>query len=91
MSHLSINKDALVKRIHRIVGQLHAIERGLIEDADCAQTLHLTAAVRGAVGGLMDELIEAHVHAHVADDDLTPMERREGADALVAAIRRYAK
>lgn len=91
MSHLARDRDALIARIHRIVGQLHAIERGLLDDADCARTLHLTAAVRGAVGGLMDELIETHVHAHVADDDLTPAERRDGANALVAAIRRYAK
>ncbi|KQN94337.1 transcriptional regulator [Sphingomonas sp. Leaf231] len=91
MSHLAADRDPLIKRIHRIVGQLQAIERGLLDDADCAKTLHLTAAVRGAVGGLMDELIEMHVHAHVADDALTPTERREGADALVAAIRRYAK
>ncbi len=91
MSHLSENTDALVQRIHRIIGQLQAIERGVLADADCAKTLHLTAAVRGAVGGLMDELIEAHVRAHVADHGLTPDERDEGAEALILAIRRYAK
>ena len=91
MAHLSKNKDALVQRIHRIIGQLQAIERGVVAEVDCAKTLHLTAAVRGAVGGLMDELIEAHVREHVADPSLGPDERTEGADALIAAIRRYAK
>jgi DNA-binding FrmR family transcriptional regulator len=91
MSHLSKNKDALVQRIHRIVGQLQAIERGVLADADCARTLHLAAAIRGAVGGLMDELIEAHVREHVADPGLSPEDRSEGAEALIAAIRRYAK
>jgi DNA-binding FrmR family transcriptional regulator len=91
MAHLSNNKDALVQRIHRIIGQLQAIERGVVAEADCAKTLHLTAAVRGAVGGLMDELIEAHVREHVADRNLTPDKRDQGAEALISAIRRYAK
>ncbi len=91
MGHLSRDKDALVQRIHRIIGQLQAIERGVLAEVDCAKTLHLTAAVRGAVGGLMDELIEAHVREHVADPNLSTDEQNEGAEALIAAIRRYAK
>lgn len=91
MAHLSKDRDALVQRIHRIIGQLQAIERGVVAEVDCAKTLHLTAAVRGAVGGLMDELIEAHVREHVADQKLSAEERNEGAEALIVAIRRYAK
>jgi len=91
MAHLNKDNDALVKRVHRIVGQLQAVERALVAGEDCAKTLHLAAAVRGAVNGLMDELIESHVHAHVAAPELTPAEREQGAEELIAAIRRYAK
>jgi len=91
MAHLSQNTDALVQRIHRIIGQLQAIERGLLAEVDCAKTLHLTAAVRGAVGGLMDELVEAHLRKHVADHNLSAEARDAGAEALIAAIRRYTK
>ncbi len=91
MSHLSTRNDALVKRVRRIIGQLQAVERALTAGEDCAHTLHLAAAVRGAVGGLMDELIEAHVNEHVAAVGLSAAARREGADALIAAIRRYAR
>lgn len=91
MAHLSKNSDALVLRVRRIVGQLQAIERALTEGADCARTLHLTAAVRGAVNGLMDELLEDHLRTHVAAPELSPADRAEGAEALIAAIRRYAK
>jgi DNA-binding FrmR family transcriptional regulator len=91
MAHLSQNTDALVQRIHRIIGQLQAIERGLLAEVDCAKTLHLTAAVRGAVGGLMDELVEAHLREHVADHTLSAEARDAGAEALIAAIRRYTK
>ncbi len=44
-------------------------------DADCAETLHLVAAVRGAVAGLMDELVGDHLHAHVAAPGLSDEER----------------
>ncbi|WP_263588472.1 metal/formaldehyde-sensitive transcriptional repressor [Sphingopyxis sp. GC21] len=91
MAHLSNDTDALVLRVRRLVGQLQAVERALVEGQDCSKTLHLTAAVRGALNGLIDELIEAHIKAHVAAPDLSPDERAEGADALIAAIRRYAK
>jgi FrmR/RcnR family transcriptional regulator, repressor of frmRAB operon len=91
MAHLKRDSDALIKRVHRIVGQLQAVERALVAGEDCSKTLHLAAAVRGAVNGLIDELVESHVKAHVAAPDLTAEEREEGADALIAAIRRYSK
>lgn len=91
MAHLSKDNDALVLRVRRLVGQLQAVERALVAGDDCSKTLHLAAAVRGAVNGLIDELIEAHVKTHVSAPDLTPQAREEGAEALIAAIRRYAK
>jgi FrmR/RcnR family transcriptional regulator, repressor of frmRAB operon len=91
MAHLSSNKDSLLKRVKRIQGQLQAIERALEADADCAQTLHLVAATRGAMNGLTDEIIESHARSHVAAPDLTDEERSQGLEELLAAIRRYAK
>lgn len=91
MAHLSHNSDALIMRVRRIVGQLQAVERALAEGADCSKTLHLTAAIRGAVNGLIDELVEAHVHEHVTAPGLSAAQRADGAEALIAAIRRYAK
>jgi len=91
MAHLSKDNDALVMRVRRLVGQLQAVERALVAGEDCSTTLHLAAAVRGAVNGLIDELVEAHVKTHVAAPDLSPEARAQGAEALIAAIRRYAK
>lgn len=89
MSHLSKHDDALLKRVRRIAGQIEALERALAAGEDCATTLHLVAAAKGAMGGLMDAILEAHVREHVAHPDLTPAERAEGAEALLEAIRRY--
>jgi len=91
MSHLSSDNDALLKRVRRIAGQVAAIERGLAGQADCAELLHLIAATRGALGGLLDEVVEEHLRNHVAHPELTAEERAQGADELLAAIRRYAK
>ena len=33
------------------------VERELEADADCAKTLHLVAATRGAINGLMEEIL----------------------------------
>ncbi|HUD28154.1 MAG TPA: metal-sensing transcriptional repressor, partial [Novosphingobium sp.] len=57
----------------------------------CSEVLHLVAAVRGAVNGLLDEIIADHLQAHVAAPGLTDAERAEGAEELLAVIRRYAK
>lgn len=91
MAHLTQDKDALLKRIRRIGGQVQALERALEGETDCAKTLHLAAAIRGAVHGLMDELIEAHAREHVARPGLTDSERSQGLEELLEAIRRYAK
>lgn len=90
MSHLSSNPE-LVARVRRIAGQLAAVERGLTQGPDCASVLQQVAAVRGAVNGLMEEIIEAHLRQHVAAPGLEPEARDQGADEVVAAIRRYAR
>lgn len=91
MSHTSANKDRLLARVRRIAGQMAAIEKAINDDAGCSAILHQVAGVRGAVNGLMDGLIEDHVREHVARPLLTDIERAEGAEELIAAIRRYAK
>ncbi|MDY7559664.1 metal/formaldehyde-sensitive transcriptional repressor [Pseudomonas sp. 10B1] len=91
MSHIVSNKNELLKRVKRIAGQINAVERALESDQDCAKTLHLVAATRGAINGLMDELIEAHAREHVANPELSDEERAIGVEELLEAIRRYSK
>ncbi len=91
MSHIHEHKDELLNRVRRIAGQVQAVEKALEGDADCAKTLHLVAAIRGAVNGLMEQFIEAHTREHVAHPDLTDEERAQGAEDLLQAIRRYSK
>ncbi|MGN9473741.1 metal/formaldehyde-sensitive transcriptional repressor [Pseudomonas syringae pv. aptata] len=91
MSHVAANKNDLLKRVKRIAGQIQAVERALESDHDCAKTLHLVAATRGAINGLMDEIIEDHAREHVANPALSDEERSKGVEELLEAIRRYSK
>ena len=90
MAHLK-NDPALLARVRRISGQLAAVERSIDGEADCASVLQQVAAVRGAINGLMDEILEAHLHEHVAAPGLSDEARAQGAEDVMAAIRRYAK
>ncbi|MFJ4145245.1 metal/formaldehyde-sensitive transcriptional repressor [Pseudomonas sp. NPDC089734] len=91
MAHLQAEKDDLLKRVRRIAGQVQAIERGLEGEVDCAKTLHLVAATRGAINGLLDQIIEAHAREHVARPGLSDEERAQGLEELLEAIHRYSK
>jgi DNA-binding FrmR family transcriptional regulator len=91
MGHTKSGKDDLLKRVKRIAGQVQAIERALEGDADCAKTLHLVAATRGAMNGLLDEIIDDHAREHVAKAGLSDAERQQGVEELLEAIRRYSK
>lgn len=91
MSHLSASNSDLIARVRRISGQVAAVERALREAEDCSTVLHRVAAVRGAVNGLLEEIIAEHLEAHVARSGLTDEERTHGADELLVAIRRYSK
>lgn len=89
MAHISSNRDKIVARIRRIAGQVAALERTILSDASCSETLHLAAAVRGAVAGLMDELVEDHLRTHVAAPDLSEEARAQAADELATVLRRH--
>lgn len=90
MSHTTKNKKKLLSRIRRIKGQSEAIERALEGDEECENILQLVASCRGALNGLMAELIEGHVRFHVlSPEQKTPPSQVEAADELISVIKRY--
>lgn len=92
MSHTIENKTRLLGRVRRIRGQLEAIERSLDAEKECADILHQIAAVRGAVQGLMGEVIESHIREHVAGSEAASQaDRNRGADELIDVVRTYLK
>lgn len=92
MGHTIRDKTKLLNRVRRIRGQVEAMERALENEHACVEVLQLIAATRGAINGLMAEVIEDHVRVHVASPDIeTHAERMQGADELIGVIRSYLK
>ena len=83
MTHTIREKSKLLGRVRRIRGQVEAIERALEAEVGCAEVLQIIVSVRGAVNGLMAEVVEDHVRCHVAAPSLAAKERARRADDCV--------
>ena len=57
------SREKLLARIVRMRGQVDAVERALDSEAGCHEVMHIVAGVRGAMNGLMAELVEQHVRS----------------------------
>src|SRR5271166_1458583 len=88
MSHVA-NDRKLLSRIRRIKGQVEGLERAVLEGEDCYRVLQQTAAARGALNGLMAELIEGHLRSHTLQGkSSTPSVDREIKEVMTV-IRSY--
>jgi DNA-binding FrmR family transcriptional regulator len=92
VSHTLRDRPKLLQRIRRIRGQLEAIERLLSEEEDASRVLQTIAACRGAMNGLMVEILAGHVRYHVLDPrrKITP-EQSESAEELINLLGSYLK
>jgi DNA-binding FrmR family transcriptional regulator len=90
MAHTVRDKKKLLNRIRRIRGQVDAIERGLEQEQDCTDLLRTIAACRGAMNGLMAEVIEGHIRFHLVDPDEKPTsEQARAARELMDVVQTY--
>ncbi|MBV8400806.1 MAG: metal/formaldehyde-sensitive transcriptional repressor [Acetobacteraceae bacterium] len=90
MTHTIREKQKLLARVRRIRGQVEAIERALDSEAGCEKVMHLIAGVRGAVAGLMAEVVEEHVRTHLVDAEKHPEAlNSEAAQQLLDVVRTY--
>ena len=84
MAHIS-NDKKLLARVRRIRGQIEGIERAIQEGNDCYAVLQQTAAARGALSGLMAELIDGHIRHHVHNGS----NRERATNELMEIVRSY--
>jgi DNA-binding FrmR family transcriptional regulator len=93
MAHTIEEKKKLLNRVHRIMGQVAAIEKSLDqEQADCSEILHNISACRGAMDALMAEVIDGHIRFHILPKSANATdEQARAADDLVSALRAYLK
>lgn len=89
MAHVKGNRKPLLARISRIQGQLESLREKVADDgADCGAVLQQIAAVRGAVNGLMAEVLAGHLHRH-----LVPARGagKDEVEQVVKVLRSYLK
>jgi DNA-binding FrmR family transcriptional regulator len=92
MTHTIREKQKLLARVRRIRGQVEAVERALDSEAGCEQVMHLLAGVRGAMAGLMAEVVEEHVRTHLVDAEKYPNAlNADAASQLLEVVRTYLK
>jgi CsoR family transcriptional regulator, copper-sensing transcriptional repressor len=86
-------KDALVKRLHRIEGQVRGIERMIEEERYCIDILTQVSAVTTALESLAFRILDDHVKHCVAsaleagDHD----EAQRKGQELLDAVHRFAR
>jgi DNA-binding FrmR family transcriptional regulator len=91
MAHTIKNKRALLARIRRIKGQSDALERALDQERECGAILQQIAAIRGAVNGLMAEVLEGHMRDHLGPDAESTAQRDEDLEQVIRVMRSYLK
>ena len=86
-------KDALIKRLHRIEGQVRGIERMVEDERYCIDILTQIAAVSTALESVSVKLLEGHVRHCVAEalaaGDAEVAEQRS--EDLLAAVHRFSR
>jgi len=93
VAHTIRDKQKLMNRVRRIRGQVEGLEKALEEGRDCFVVLQTIAACRGALNGLMAQVLEGHIREHVLDPEHQPPSagQAQAADLLVDLVHAFLK
>lgn len=99
MPHSPEDKKLALTRLRRIRGQVEGLERAIEAGTDCGPVLQQLAALRGAVNGLMAEVLDSHLREVFSDTHGAPFERESPAlshradsiNQVIALVRAYLK
>jgi DNA-binding FrmR family transcriptional regulator len=88
--HVIESKQKLLNRVRRLRGQIDALERALEIDASCSEVMRLLTAARGAINGLMAEVVKDHIQMHMIDPRRKrSRDEKKAADELLGVLRTY--
>jgi len=87
------DKEALIKRLHRIEGQVRGIERMVEDERYCIDILTQVAAVNTALESLAFKILDDHVNLCVTDALASgdPKEAAAKSKELMNAVQRFAR
>lgn len=84
-------KKKTLTRVRRIRGQIDALERALDEGKECRAILQQIAAVRGAVNGLMAEVLESHIRETFDGTETDSRLLNTSVNDTIGLVRAYLK
>lgn len=90
MAHTTKDKAKIISRINRIKGQLDAFSKAVESDQDCYQNMQLLTSCRGALNGLMAEVVEGHIRDHIVEAE-NKKEASESGEDLIEIMRSFLK
>ena len=64
-SAIQSDKDALIKRLNRIEGQVRGVARMIVDDRYCVDVLNQISAMQSAMDAVAIQLLENHTHSCV--------------------------
>ncbi len=82
MAHTIKDKAKIISRVNRLKGQLDAFVKALETDQDCYQNMQLLASCRGALNGLMSEVVEGHIREHIIEGENKKAASESGEDLI---------
>ena len=83
------DKEALIKRLNRIEGQVRGVSRMVAEDAYCIDVLTQIGAIKSAIDQVGILLLGDHIK-HCVTDSVRAGESAK-VDELVEAVKRFAR
>jgi DNA-binding FrmR family transcriptional regulator len=90
MAHTIRDKTKLLARVSRLKGQLDAFAKGIESDQDCYQVMQLLSSCRGALNGLMGEMVEGHIREHIVES-ANKKDAAESGEDLIEIMKSFWK
>jgi DNA-binding FrmR family transcriptional regulator len=90
MAHTVREKAKIIARVNRIKGQLEAFAKALESEQDEYQIMQLLSSCRGAINGLMAEVVEGHIREHIVEAENKKLAGEAG-EELIDIMRSFLK
>jgi CsoR family transcriptional regulator, copper-sensing transcriptional repressor len=84
------DKEALIKRLNRIEGQVRGVAKMITEDRYCIDILTQVSAMQSALDAVALQLLENHIHGCL-QNAIQSGNGDAAIDELMAVVRKFAR
>lgn len=84
------DKEALIKRLNRIEGQVRGVAKMIVEDRYCVDIINQISAMQSALDAVAMQLLENHTHGCM-QGAINSGKGDEAIDELMLVVRKFAR